>query len=308
MILENAVSTEGVSDGSQGTENPSDNYEPQNEGGENNESQAPAKQTKKEEPPKYKFKFKIDKEEREAEYDHETTQRLIQKGLGADKRFNEIQHKAMELEKREAKIKEANSRLTDKQVRRQALRELGIDPVAFAEELLMEELEEQSLSPEERRIKELEAFKKQKEEEEKTLEEQYKAYQQEKEYKQIVTDLDSQITDILKTEGVEKNLETVERILQYMRAAHASGQDLSVPEIVAKLKESSFSTLKSMVSGKKIDELAKILGEDTLKQLNDHFLKKRTNPASGGGVKIVPRETKQEKITDPQAFFRSLGK
>jgi hypothetical protein len=271
-----------------------------------NESTPQVKEEPKAPAPKYRFKLKVDKEEKEAEYDHETAQRLIQKGLGADKRFNEVQHKLMELERREERLKDANYKLSDKQARRQALRDMGIDPAAFAEELLMEELEQSALTPEQRRIKELEDFKSMKELEEKTLREHNENLKQQQEYKKAVDSIDQEITKVLQSEGIEKNLETVERVLQHMRAAHAVGHDISVQEIVEKLKESQHKTLKSFVSNKKIDELAALLGEDALKQLNDHYLSKRTGKqAVSGGVRIVQKQS-ADKITDPHSFFKSL--
>ncbi len=253
-----------------------------------------------------KLKLKLDKREEEREFDHDTLTRTVQKGLVADRRFEEAARKEQEVRKLANDLQDKYSKLSDKQARKLALQELGIDPIQLAEELMSEYLEEQSLTAEQRRIKELEAFQKQKQEEEeayrKQLEQQQEMQAQQNYYKEI----DETISQVLETEGIQKNLEVVERIIQYMRAAHKTGVEITVPEIVSKLKNDGTNFIKSFVQNKNVEQLAVLLGEDMLKEINNHYLKQRV----GGKppVQVVTRTQKQNVPVDPYLFFKNLGK
>lgn len=253
-----------------------------------------------------KLKLKLDKKEEEMEFDYDKLTRTVQKGIVADRRFEEAARKEQEVKKMMSEIEDRYSRLTDKQARKMALQDLGVDPVQLAEELMTEYLEEQTMTQEERRIRELEMFKQQKEREEQELIERFKAQQEEQEMQTYYKQIDQQITEALQAEGINKNLETVERILQYLRAAHMNGVEITVPEIVERLKNDGKAFLKSFVDGKKAEQLAELLSEDTLKEINNYFLKKRTG-GTKAAVSIAPRQPKQAPV-DPYLFFKNLGR
>lgn len=253
-----------------------------------------------------KLKLKLDKREEEREFDQESLTRTVQKGLVADRRFEEAARKEQEVRKLANELQDKYSKLTDKQARKLALQELGVDPIQFAEELMQEYLEEQSLTAEQRRIKELEAFQKQKQREEEEYQRQIEQQKEMQAQQKYFKELDDTITQVLQTEGIEKNLEVVERIIQYMRAAHRVGQDISVEEIVSKLKNDGANFYKSFVPNKDVERLAQFLGEDMLKEINNYYLKKRV----GGKppVQVVSRSQKQSQSVDPYLFFKNLGK
>ncbi len=273
------------------------------------DTQAPQGQQEAPKEPEFKpikLKLKLDKREEEREFDQESLTRTVQKGLVADRRFEEAARKEQEVRKLANDLQDKYSKLSDKQARKLALQELGVDPIQFAEELMQEYLEEQSLTHEQRRIKELEAFQKQKQQEEENykrqLEEQQEMQAQQKYFKEI----DTTITEVLQTEGIEKSLEVVERIIQYMRASHRVGQEITVPEIVSKLKNDGNNFIQSFVKNKNVEQLASLLGEDMLKEINNHYLKKRV----GGKppVQVVARRQAQSQSVDPYLFFKNLGK
>jgi len=283
-----------------------------NSGAEVSDTQAtPAKASQAEAPkePEFKpikLKLKLDKREEEREFDQESLTRTVQKGLVADRRFEEAARKEQEVRKLANELQDKYSKLTDKQARKLALQELGVDPIQFAEELMQEYLEEQSLTAEQRRIKELEAFQKQKQREEEEYRRQIEQQQEMQAQQKYFKEIDDTITQVLQNEGIEKNLEVVERIIQYMRAAHRVGQDISVEEIVSKLKNDGTNFIKSFVQNKDVERLANLLGEDMLKEINNYYLKKRV----GGKppVQVVSRSQKQAQTVDPYLFFKNLGK
>ena len=253
-----------------------------------------------------KLKLKLDKREEEREFDQESLTRTVQKGLVADRRFEEAARKEQEVRKLANELQDKYSKLTDKQARKLALQELGVDPIQFAEELMQEYLEEQSLTAEQRRIKELEAFQKQKQREEEEYRRQIEQQQEMQAQQKYFKEIDDTITQVLQNEGIEKNLEVVERIIQYMRAAHRVGQEITVEEIVSKLKNDGTNFIKSFVQNKDVERLANLLGEDMLKEINNYYLKKRV----GGKppVQVVSRSQKQSQTVDPYLFFKNLGK
>ncbi|HNJ38840.1 MAG TPA: hypothetical protein PL071_12625, partial [Nitrosomonas sp.] len=107
---------------------------------ENPQSEAP----KEPEFKPIKLKLKLDKKEEEREFDQESLTRTVQKGLVADRRFEEAARKEQEVRKLMQDLQENYTKLTDKQARKIALEQLGINPVELAEELMLEYLEEQS--------------------------------------------------------------------------------------------------------------------------------------------------------------------
>lgn len=253
-----------------------------------------------------KLKLKLDKREEEREFDQESLTRTVQKGLVADRRFEEAARKEQELRKRELELQDKFSKLSDKQSLKKALQELGVDHVQLAEELMQEYLEEQSLTAEQRRIRELEAFQRQKQQEEEEYRRQIEQQQEMQAQQKYFKEIDDTITQVLQNEGIEKNLEVVERIIQYMRAAHRIGQEITVEEIVSKLKNDGTNFIKSFVQNKDVERLANLLGEDMLKEINNYYLKKRV----GGKppVQVVSRSQKQAQSVDPYLFFKNLGK
>jgi len=253
-----------------------------------------------------KLKLKLDKREEEREFDQESLTRTVQKGLVADRRFEEAARKEQEVRKLMQDLQENYTKLTDKQARKMALEQLGINPVELAEELMLEYLEEQSLTAEQKRIRELEAFQKQKQQEEEELLQQFKKQQEEKQLREEYKVIDQEISESLNKYGIAKNLETVERILQYLRAAEQNGVKISVDEVVDRLDKSGKAFARSFYEGKKGDELLDALGEDVALEVNRAYLKRRT----GGKppVQAVSNRQVEEKPIDPYLFFKNLGK
>lgn len=253
-----------------------------------------------------KLKLKLDKKEEEMEFDYDKLTRTVQKGIVADRRFEEAARKEQELRKRELELQDKFSQLSDKQSLKKALQELGVDHVQLAEELMTEYLEEQTMTQEQRRIRELEMFKQQKEREEQELIERFKAQQEEQELRQHYTEVDHEIAESLERHGIEKNLATAARVLNYLLAAEAHGIKISVDDVVEKLAEEWETNSKGHLSKKTPEQLAKLLGEDQLVAINNWFLKRRTGGAKAA-VSIAPRQAKQAPV-DPYLFFKNLGR
>jgi hypothetical protein len=256
-----------------------------------------------------KIKLKLDKEEREMEFDEPTLKMRLQKGLVADKRFEEAHRKEQDVQRIAKELKETYSKLSDKQARKIALEELGINPLQFAEELMLEYLEEEGMSDQDRKMRDLENFKAKREQEILQQQEEEQRQLEQQEQQQYYKEIDDTITQVLKTEGIDKNLETVERIIQYLRSAQRAGYDMSVPEIVEKLKEDGSNYYKSFVKSATPEKLAEMLGEEMLKKVNDYYLKKRTTNMPVTQVKILNNNSsRKSNHEDPYTFFKNLGR
>lgn len=253
-----------------------------------------------------KLKLKLDKKEEEMEFDQDRLTRTVQKGIVADRRFEEAARKEQEVKKMMSEIEDRYSRLSDKQFLKKILQEQGVDHLQLAEEYLLEHLQEASLTQEERKIRELEMFKEKKEREEQELLEQFQRRQKDEEIKKHYTQLDQEISASLEKHGIEKNLSTVERILQYLRAAERSGIALDVEEVVERLSSEWQSYNRSHLVTKSAEELERLLGEEKIKEIISYNVRKKAGNRTP--VQIVSKQATQQKVTDPYLFFKNLGR
>lgn len=228
------------------------------------------------------YKLVIDGKEEEVTKDELI--RRAQKYAAADKRFQ----KAAEIQKQHELVidtlKESPVEALTRVHGPEKAREL-------MEKYLYEQLQYDQLTPEQKRLKELEkenqALKgqKQKEEEQKAAEAEQKLQTQ---YK---ADYEKKILSALETSGLPVSEDTISRMAFYMRHALQQGIDAPMDLIVEQVREDLSHRSKSLISKLKGPELLKLLGDDVIKLIREADLE-----ALKSGTPTVPSAPPQTPI------------
>ena len=180
--------------------------------------------------------------------------------------------------------------------------ELGIDVKALAQQVLNEEIEDMKLSPEQKRIKELEDALKSKEEKEKKFEEERSAAEKAKLEQQAAEDLDEQVTDALSKSNLPKSPYVLRRISDTMLAAMDMGfNDVKVEDIMPFVQEQINGEIQRLFDEAPEDTFEKVMEGIVGKKHLDKYRKnkisksKKANTATAAQVKDTGASSKTEK-------------
>lgn len=205
-----------------------------------------------------KFKLKVDGEEFEEELDlsneAELTKRL-QMAKAAEKRISQAKsekQKALEILKAFE-----DGTLFEKHPKNREL----------AEKFLLKQLESEMLTPEQKRMKELEEFYNQKTKEEqefKTRQEQEAAKAQEA---KVAQQFQKTIIDALDKSGLPKTPDLAKRMAYLMKKNLELGISLSSDDLVSEVKAEITGLIQSLVGSAQGDQLVALLGDDAAKKL-----------------------------------------
>lgn len=245
----------------------------------------PPKTDKKEQkdPPKNdnsskKWKLKIDGAEEEV--DEPELIRRAQIGQAGYKRMQEAASKQKELE---AKFKEFEA-----------------DPIKFfsksgkdfrevAEQFLIGELEKEQMSPEQRRLRELEARVKEQEEKERQIKEDMEKQELTRQEQRFAEEYDRGVAKALESTGLPRDPYTVKRMANYMLEALENDIDLSPDEAALMVQEDYQKELKSFLNS--LDDPTSFLGEELMGRFRKSDLAK---------VKAQPQHTPKNSDERPQ--------
>jgi hypothetical protein len=223
-----------------------------------------------------KFKFKIDGEETEEEVDlddRENLQKELQLARAAKKRMAEAQdakRKAFEIaqafEKDPASI----------------LRRLGAKGREAAEMFLLEHLQEEALTPEQKQYRqmqqELDGYRN-KDKEAKERSEQERISKLESDQAQHYQ---SVIIEALEKSDLPKSPENVKRMAFLLRQNLKLGLDLSPEELAQEAKNDVTSYLGSMFKNASAETIIKVFGPEILKKLRQHDIEQFKKTKLGG--------------------------
>lgn len=213
---------------------------------------------------KRKFLLKVDGEEFEEEFDLGDEQALIkelQLARAAKKRMAEAQdakRKAFEIvqgfEKDPASI----------------LKRLGPKGYEYAEQVLLEKLQNEMLTPEQRKMAEYEAKLKQYEEMERSQKEEQEKSQQSAIEAKHAEHYQKVIIDALDKSGLPKTPDMAKRAAYLLQKNLELGLDLDASDLVSEMKKDVLSMVRGLVGSAEGDQLLEILGQDTAKKIRRH--------------------------------------
>jgi hypothetical protein len=190
-----------------------------------------------------------------------------------------------------------------KEVPEELLAKLGIDPDEFAEALLRKRIEEAKLSPEQRQAAE----------ERRQFEEERKAWESNVS-ERVRHDIDTGITEAFKETQLPKTPFLVARIAAMVNESikhsqKSGGEPLSFKEAAVKVKTWFREGMRQTLTGLPLEEKLAFLGDDTLKEIQNHLLSQvgaQANTAKPD-AEVAPQAKKsQKKVFKSQKEWREF--
>jgi hypothetical protein len=202
---------------------------------------------------------------------------------------------------------------------RSVLEHLGHNVPELANKVLEEEIKKMEMSPEQRKIQELEAQLKAKLEAEETTKKQAEAQAQEALKAKYAAEYEKDMITALDSGNLPRDPEVITRLTGMMKIALANKIDLSFADLIPLLKENMEKQMKAMMSAMSAEDLDRILAEEKLKEINSRrrkaadALKPKQAPPVAQSIKdsSIPKAEDLKKIDkkiNAKDFFRNLGK
>lgn len=190
----------------------------------------------------------------------------------------------------------------------------GVDPVKWAEDLLLQKLERESWSPEKRELHDAQEQLRQLKEREKAQEEALAKQQQEALTYKAIQEIDGEIGEVLKATGLKPTPRVVARIAEIMLAHldSADGERLSADKAYGLVKNEMTTEIGEYLGSLPPDQLMQSLPKSVLDAIRKHELDKvRSTPlrhASKSEGPSTARAPRSKKATSTDDFFARLEK
>jgi hypothetical protein len=265
-------------------------------------------------------KFKI----KDQEYDEKTLERLIEKGNGADKKFQEVAAQRKEIERVLYNLKTNpgkvllnkslghNPAAVIREITREAA-EAGFDVNELKKalsEVMYEWIQDEQMDPKEKEIREL---KKQLEKRE-AADKQVKEEQDQAILKDLTTKayktLDEDITSALKTSGLPKSTFTVKRMAYHLDQAYKLKQqyeaqgvkvrDPKAADIVSYVRKDYDTMFRDLYQSADVETLIQLIGEDNVNRIREFDVNKfRQGGSPAPKSPLTPKNPMEKKATPP---------
>jgi hypothetical protein len=215
------------------------------------------------------WKLKVDGQEVEFDAtDEAAVQRVVQKGLASDRKFQEAAKVRQQAENFVKMLKENPLEVLKHP-------SLGLNFRELAENFLYEQIQAESISPEERQVsserEELERYRRQEQE----TKQQQQTKQQEELKDRYRQDYQTKFIEALDVAGLPKSDWSVTRMATYMREAISKGLTNVTPKDVAHLvKQDWLSAQREMFGSLDGDKLIEVLGKDVAEKIRLHDVAK----------------------------------
>lgn len=257
---------------------------------------APTDQQKKEAAAARRLKLKIDGQEEELAEDEVI--KLAQMGRAADKRFQEAAKSRKEAEQFLRMLKEDPISVLQNPA-------IGHDFRRLAEEYLKGQYEKEMLSPEQRRIRELEETLKLKDEKEKQDEEQKRQEQLGKLTEHYKQEFDTKIVEALQTSGLPRSPKAVNRMIDYMSTAIREGIDVEPKHVVNLVRRDFINDITDLFSQMEGDSLLQLLGDGVANKIRKADLArlKAAQFQTPGTKEVQPAPIPEPKVKTPLNIY-----
>lgn len=248
-----------------------------------------------------KFKLKLSGKEEELDITNaehrERLARMAQKGESADRKFNEAALMRKQNEEFIRLLKTNPEAVL-------ANPAIGLDVKEWAEKFLWQRLQEEKMSPEQRKAlqmeKELEIYRQA--EIQRKQEEQFRAFEEQK--KQYRGRLEADIIKTLETSGLPKTPRTVARIAHYMLEAKRRGwADVTPADVMETVWKEYVDEHNQFYGALPLEKLKSILNPDLRKRFRELDMADVKQPGQPLGKKDQPpsdpekRDTGKKKLT-----------
>jgi hypothetical protein len=221
---------------------------------------------------------------------------LAQQGKSANKRFQEAA----------ATRKEAETIVNYlKNNPKEAFKRLGIDVRKFSEDTLMEILQQEQMSPEQRKAQENEHRLREYEAKEKALREQEQQAKMAELERQHAEHYDKMFVQALTESGLPRTAYTVKRMAELTMVNIKKGLNLEPSQLAKIVREDYENEIKSMFGQADGDTLMNLLGKDGVKKLSKAQLAQYKSKQTHTAVKREEPKT-VEKGNDPIAAWKRM--
>lgn len=216
-----------------------------------------------------KYKVKVDGEEAEVDEDELISNYQLRKS--SDKRFQEGIQARKQAEEFIKLLKTDPAKVFSHPA-------IGSDFKEIAEQFLLNEMQNEMMSDEERQLVEYKQKLAKYEEQERTTKEQAEAKQKEEVRNKYADDYNKQITGALETSGLPKTEFTVQRMIHYMAKGLEKGYELSANDVTDLVRRDYIRDTKALYSGLDAEALMQIMGDDVASKIRKFDLNKIKNP------------------------------
>lgn len=258
------------------------------------ETEEEPKEPKETKPEPKVWKLKVDGQEIEFDAsDEASVQRVVQKGLASDRKFQEAAKVRQQAENFVKMLKENPLEVLKHP-------SLGLNFRELAENFLYEQLQAESISPEERQLtsekEELERYRRQEQE----SKQQQQTKQQEELKEQYRQDYQQKFIQALDTAGLPKSDWTITRMATLMREAITKGLTNITPQDVAHIVKQDWQAAQREMYGS-LDgaKLVEILGKDVAEKIRMHdvsqFKSKSSQPPAPGKVGNTDKKSPKKR-------------
>jgi hypothetical protein len=224
-------------------------------------------------------RFRLQDGERVEEVDEQELVRRAQKAWAAERRFQEA-HKTRQ------QVEYLIKTLKDPQHLWTALQHLGHDPKKVAEQYLLQQIEEDLLTPEQRKVRDAERIIQEREVEKQQREQQEKQQRHSQLMSQYSEEYSQQIVGTLEKSGLPKSPETVKKMAEYMLIGLERGVRLAPEDVVPMVRNYFMRQISELLGQTEGDTLLSLLGEPVQKKFQEAMLR-RLKPA---GEPVPPGE------------------
>lgn len=258
---------------------------------------------------KKKYQLKVNNKVKDVELDlgnDEEIQKYLSKALGAEEKFQEAANMRKQMEQLIGELKNNPLAILKHP-------ELGIDVRKLAEMVLTEEIEEMQLTPEQKKIRDLENALKEREEKEKAALEAKEKAERERLENEAMVQLDEQISQALSKSTLPQSPYVVRRLTDYMiQAMDAGFKDVTFEQILPYVEEQITGELNRLFESAPDDTFDKLMESVVGKKNLDKYRKKQVSK-----VKVQPKpvirdtgasnkKTEEEK-PEPKRFKDIFG-
>lgn len=175
---------------------------------------------------------------------------------------------------------------------------LGVDVRKFAEEYLMKQLQEEMLTPEQKRIRDADEIIRERDEQVAKTKQDAEQAQIQKLQDHYAKDYETKIMTALQGESIPKTPKTVHRMAELMKKNLQHGLDLEPAQIAQMVKDEYLSEFKEVIGAIDGETLLKIFGEDTSNKIRKADLARLKGPvghAQATSKSEAPRQAKTER-------------
>ncbi len=199
------------------------------------------------------------------------------------------------------------------------LASLGIDSRKAAEEFLIQQLERDAMSPEQKEAEELRRKLKEYEEKEsrskQEAEDRAKKEQEEAERaeaqkltEEITKSFEIEFQEALESSKLPRNPKLIAKMAEIMMDAEQEGYSISAKQ-AAKIVEKDIKMLKqALINDLDPDTLAEFLGEENIKKIRKRDVEKLKNPIPESKQAIKEDKPKKEAPRSPDEWLRDIKK